>query len=426
MPTATRFVMLLIIASAVMSIRPPEAAAGMLQVCPSGCPYTSIQSAINAAQTGDRIIIAAGTYTENLLMFAPLAAKTLTLMGRGAARTIVNGNLQDCVLQIDTGYTVTVRDMTLTNGDCDAAGGVVNHGTMTLTNVSLSHNVGEQTGGGISNDVDSTLTLISSTVSDNTTKDPGSGQGGGIFNLGTVSLTRTTVSGNSAPAIGGGIENRGRIRIIDSRISDNSTQGVGGGIESHDSGAGTATVTLSNTPIINNEAFTGGGIYNNSVLTITGSPIHDNTAGEGGGLENSFLGVATLTNSPVSRNTATTDGGGVANDRGKLTMTNCPVDNNAAVSSQGAKGGGVAVFGGTVELKGSPVTRNGASGPIGGLGGGIVITDAAVLTLRNSPVDTNSASTAGGGIYSFSGIVNLQNSPVRRNQPNNCVNVPGC
>ena len=40
-----------------------EYANAALHVCPTGCPYTTIQAAIDAAQEGDLIRIAAGTYT---------------------------------------------------------------------------------------------------------------------------------------------------------------------------------------------------------------------------------------------------------------------------------------------------------------------------------------------------------------------------
>ncbi len=174
----TRFIMLLVVASVVMWIRPSAAVAGTLQVCPNGCPFTSIQNAIDAAQTGDKITIARGTYTENLHILAPVAAKMLTLIGTGAPKTIVDGKQQDCVLEVETDYTVTITGMTFTNGKCLQAGGIVNHGTLTLTNVTVSHNEGEETAGGIANDVDSTLTLIRSSVNDNTSTDPITGQGG--------------------------------------------------------------------------------------------------------------------------------------------------------------------------------------------------------------------------------------------------------
>jgi hypothetical protein len=421
------FIALLVVASVLLSIRPSAAMAATLRVGPRGCPYAVIQNAIDAARTGDRIMIAPGSYNENLEILSPLPAKMLTLIGSGAPLTIVNGEQLDHVLEVDTDYNVSISGMTFTNGASLPVGGVLNHGTLTLTNVTITHNEGIQTAGGIANDSDGMLTLINSTVNDNTSADQLGGQGGGLFNLGTASLINTTVSGNSAPAQGGGIENRGQLRVTNSRIINNTTQAIGGGLESHSIvGLPTATATLINTSVSNNTAFTGGGLYNDSILTVTSSPISNNSAGEGGGMENSFRGTATIGNSPVSHNTARTDGAGVANDRGKLTLTDSPVNNNQALSTSGAKGGGLAVFGGTVQLNRSPVTHNSARGPIGGLGGGIVITDDGNLTLNGSPVLANSASTGGGGIYVFTGSVSLQISPVQGNQPDNCVNVPDC
>ncbi|MGO9488850.1 MAG: nitrous oxide reductase family maturation protein NosD [Solirubrobacteraceae bacterium] len=52
-------------------------------VCASGCPYTSIQAAIEAATPGATITIGPGTYTENVVITKPL-----TLAGSGTATVI--------------------------------------------------------------------------------------------------------------------------------------------------------------------------------------------------------------------------------------------------------------------------------------------------------------------------------------------------
>lgn len=52
-------------------------------VCGSGCTYSSIQSAINAASEGATISIATGTYVENVVVNKPV-----TLMGSGAGTVI--------------------------------------------------------------------------------------------------------------------------------------------------------------------------------------------------------------------------------------------------------------------------------------------------------------------------------------------------
>ena len=74
---------------------------------------------------------------------------------------------------------VTIRNGGKTDGFLNG-GGIVNRGTLTLTN---------------------------STVSGNSAGSLGSG--GGIFSFGTLTLTNSTVSGNSAGIHGGGISNTG-------------------------------------------------------------------------------------------------------------------------------------------------------------------------------------------------------------------------
>lgn len=75
-----------------------------------GC-YSSIQDAIDAANAGDTINVAAGTYNESLLI-----DKGLTLTGAGAATTFVTGGI---VLGAGTYTGVTIDGFTLT-GDSPA------------------------------------------------------------------------------------------------------------------------------------------------------------------------------------------------------------------------------------------------------------------------------------------------------------------
>ena len=71
-------------------------------------------------------------------------------------------------------------------------------------------------GGGIANDTDAVLTLTDGMVTGNTANN-----GGGLGNLGTVTIVRTTLSGNSAQVEGGGLAGPGTNIVIDSIISGN-------------------------------------------------------------------------------------------------------------------------------------------------------------------------------------------------------------
>ena len=55
------------------------ARAATITVCASGCDYTTIQAAVDAAATGDTISVAAGTYTGNVTI-----GKAVTLEGAKA------------------------------------------------------------------------------------------------------------------------------------------------------------------------------------------------------------------------------------------------------------------------------------------------------------------------------------------------------
>jgi hypothetical protein len=143
------------------------------------------------------------------------------------------------------------------------------------------------------------MTLTKSVISDNTT----SGGGGGIENEGSITLTDSTISGNRADVSGGGIENEGNMTLMDSKISGDTTIG-GGGAASNDTGG---SMRLTDSTISGNTARDIGGIYNayNASMMLTDSTISGNTAGQVGGIYNS--GSMMLTNSTISGNTASED-----------------------------------------------------------------------------------------------------------------------
>ena len=62
----------------------PEARAASFTVCATGCDYSVIQDAVDAASNGDVIKVAAGTYDERLVI-----DKRLSFIGSGSDSTIV-------------------------------------------------------------------------------------------------------------------------------------------------------------------------------------------------------------------------------------------------------------------------------------------------------------------------------------------------
>jgi hypothetical protein len=164
--------------------------------------------------------------------------------------------------------------------------------------------------------------------------------GGGITNYdGTVTVTNSTISSNSAYGAGGVFSRGGLLTVINSTITGNSAYGVGGGV-----GDSFGTVTVTNSTIAANSAVFGGGVANSpySTVTVTNSIISSNSASStGGGVHN--FGTVTVINSTITGNSAGGNGGGVRNF-GTVTVTNSTISSNSAYVAGGVSNGGYATI----------------------------------------------------------------------------------
>jgi len=122
---------------------------------------------------------------------------------------------------------------------------------------------------------------------------------------GTLTLSKSTVSGNSTTGLGGGIDNGGTLTLSNSAISGNTTtSGNGSGIFNND------TLTLSNSTISENTASSfGGGIFIQSRVVARGtliahvdftfSTMYGNTAHGGGDIAIEDFGSSSNGNSNI-------------------------------------------------------------------------------------------------------------------------------
>jgi hypothetical protein len=220
--------------------------------CTQANPCATIAQAISNATNGDTIEVAAGTYNQHSIT----VNKSLTINGAGANTTTVNAQQQGRVFSINSSVTVTLSNLTITGGNTsDDGGGIRTEGALTVLNCQITGNSCNLWGGGLRSVSGSTLKVINSTVSNNTSAAGVSGGGGFSNDNGTLTVTNSTISGNQAIGTGdnnaGGIHhNNGNLTVINSTIANNLANGsTGAGGIRREGG----TVKLRNTIIAANQ-----------------------------------------------------------------------------------------------------------------------------------------------------------------------------
>ena len=234
-----------------------------------------------------------------------------------------------------------LNNSTISDSKASSGGGIyIEAGTLTITDSMITRNsgffdgYGYPFGGGIYISLDATAEIISSTITENSIFYYGYGYGGGIYNEGILTITNSTISGNTS-FIGGGISNwGGTLTITDSTISENTSY-VDGGVSSV-----YGALTITDSTISGNSVHSGGGIGSyNDILTIINSTINDNSATMSGGGMWNWESTITITNSTISGNSAS-NGGGILNE-GTLIITDSTISGNSADSGAGIYSSGV-------------------------------------------------------------------------------------
>lgn len=335
----------------------------------------TIQYAIDQSGNSDTLIVAAGTYTENLY----ITNITLTVRGAGAASTFIDGGGVDSTVEVWNTAVVTITGATIQNGRVNWYGGglaVQNGAMVTLDRVTVLSNTAGDSGGGVCV-VNGAAILVNSTVISNAAR-----LGAGVNNMSsgnTIVLNGATVSGNTSAASGGGVYNNGTLTITGGAITGNMTPGVGGGVA--------------------NEA---------GVATLAAVTIMSNTANSGGGLNNQATGQVTVLDAVISGNVVTYTGGGIQS-LGALTLTNVTIRENLA----GSDGGGLSVRSGRTELIGGQILSNTAAN----VGGGVYVGDntSARFTQSGPSLWAHNSAYDGAGLFISYGQAALDGGQISRN-----------
>lgn len=257
----------------------------------------------------------------------PLITGHITIDGSGAS--IIRGTAAPSfrIAEIAPGGSLSLNDVTVANGSATSnangdGGGILDRGTLVLTNSRVFGSTAGHLGGGIAVASGAEATLTDSTVWNNTASD-----GGGIHvgTQATLNATHGEVTANTATYTGGGIASYGTAALTGVAVRKNTTT-----------------------------TFEGGGIWTSQgSLTIEGGDIRcNNAASHGGGIAN--FGSSLTLSAVVTQNTAASDGGALFNNSGTSQLSSSVITDNRA----GKQGGGIFLNAGAVTLAGSRVTGN--------------------------------------------------------------------
>jgi len=383
-------------------------------ICDDGTGNCSLRAAVmesNALTGSHSISLPAGLYTlgitgagEDLSATGDLDIHSdITLIGASPLATVIDADSLDRVFHVHPGNTVAMSLLTVKEGFVipGNGGGILNLGSLSLNEVHISDNVCELNQGGSVN----------------------AGFGGGIANEGDLSCTRVTLFNNTA--VGGRGTNGSN-----GGGGGGSTPGLGGGIYNGSAG----NIVLENTTISSNAAIGGmnsGGSTNGGNFTMVGNPGAGPNGGAGGAAGGGGGANASGDYSGGGGGGSSAGFGGT----GGLGGFGGGGGGRGAQSGGGSTGpGGLGGFGGG-QGSGPCCSSGGGGGAGAGLGGGIFNDQGSIITTnvtiafnkaqggQGRFLNPNSGYAAGGtdgegyggGIFNRNGIVDINNTILSNN-----------
>ena len=215
----------------------------------------SLRQAIATASGGESITFDASLSGQTIPITSGtlLILKNMTIDGSAlASQVTIDGNDNWRVFAVGGGVTAALKNLIVTGGwyNADGGAGLVNNGTLTITNSIFSyHTADNQFGGAILNNNTGNLTIIGSTFSNNSAFG-----GGAIANYNQLTVKNSTFINNG----GGSTDSGGAIYT--------------------DGDPGVPLTQITNSTFSGNTANTGGALWSSRTQTITNSTFSGNVA----------------------------------------------------------------------------------------------------------------------------------------------------
>ena len=427
----------------------------------SGVTHEAIVDAVDAADSGDTLLVSTGLYSYVSLN---IVNKNLTIIGGYAL------DFSDLISSYDTvfeasGYCISFSHSTSTVERLTLTGSITgmesyNSSIVTARYCTVENNISYFPGAGLYVHSSGVLVLQSSYVENNSSTNTGiNGYGGGAFvssNGKLIISENSRIKNNSATVRGGGVYVNGAYFEVGSKayVSGNTAGEDGGGVyvnsgtllvhDRGDIGYQTSTpntagekgggiyavdslVTFkdSGTYLYNNYAVEkGGGAYisGGMMLVIDGAEIGydkyacSNSCDNGGGIYAADGSIVAITNSAI-RNCYGKFGAAIFSDDSTIFIKNSEIGNTNDLYTNISKydGGGVYAIGGTCLVYHSTFVNNQA-----GDEGGAISVATCDLMITNTIFNNNKAVENGGALFAFFGsILNVSDSTIVSNSANN-------
>jgi len=161
--------------------------------------FDRIQDGINAAGAGDTVMVAEGTYYENITLDS--GHNGLTLQGAGADVTIIDGGGSGSVIDLNDFDGGTINGFTIRNGSASEGGGInCDSSDSIITSCVITGNVADLNGGGVYV-AGGSPTILNNVLTDNTAL-----FGAAFYMNGTSpTFANNTIWGNTAGSCGGAL-----------------------------------------------------------------------------------------------------------------------------------------------------------------------------------------------------------------------------
>lgn len=372
--------------------------------CADRAGRCTLRAAVETASaepcTSVTIRVPAGRYRLTLGSL-DLATNTVSVVGAGAAATVVRAGGGFRVIEVGAAATAALTRVTITGGRAGPSGyggGVYSAGQLTVSRSVISGNTAAA-GGGIAN-AGGTLTVSRAAITGNHAPDFGGGgiQNGGLRNVpGLVQVTGATISGNASGGDGGGILNGQNGHPAGARDAGAAVRPVCPRIRRCAAGRGGPGAR---------RAASGGAGLN---LVVTGTVLAGNTSGNAGGAIASDGGTAVVTGSTLAHNSAGAGVGGGISAYGSLTVGRSTLSSNSAFY-----GGGIEAFDGHGPVPSrAAVTQSTLAGNKAGVGGAI---DAGTTVRVSASTLAGNRAGEGGGIEAEGALIHVLNSTITGNR----------